>query len=141
MVTNPAFSLTLKLLPKLLAKVRAGGFIVLLGLNELGSRGGASRDLWDLYPPFEQWRIFGTLRFRNGINPDTGRPWGTDMRSYSWWVWRADGRGGALPLDIHDPTARRTVELPKLPAPLRRWTVIPGREDPGDVLRAPLALA
>ncbi len=127
--TNPAFSLTPLLLPRLLRQVRGGGFVVLFGLNELGSRGATSRALWLRYPPREQWRVFGTIRFRNGINPNTGKPWGADMRSYSWWVWESDGQGRARPYDPDDPTARRTTELPALDTSCRRWSVIPGRED------------
>ena len=133
--TNPAFTLTIELLPLLLACVRAGGHVLLFGLNELGSRGAASRALWRRYPPREQWRVFGTIKFRNGINPSTGKPWGADMRSYSWWLWESDGNGGARPYDVDDTTARRTIELPELDSALRRWSTVPGREDAEQIYR------
>ena len=132
--TNPAFSLLAKLLPLLLRAVRAGGHVLLFGLNEWGTRGEESAELWKRYPPREQWRVGRTIRFRRGENPKTGKPWGADMRSYSWWVWESDGRGNARPF-LDAAPGRLTLELPELEPELRRWEVFPGRESPAEVYR------
>ena len=108
---------------------------MMLGLNELGTRGEASRDLWKRCPPLYQWRIGGTLKFRVGKNPKTGKPWGADMRSYSWWVWqlvdgefvRADDREDEEQ-DEDRPPVWLAEDLPTLTAGERQWKIKPGRE-------------
>lgn len=132
--TNPAFSLLTKLLPQLLRAVRAGGHVLLFGLNEWGTRGEHSAALWRRYPPREQWRVGGTIRFRKGLNPKTKKPWGVDMRSYSWWVWESDGNGNARAF-LDNSDSRLTTELPMLEPEQRRWEVFPGRESPAEVYR------
>lgn len=125
-VGNPAFSLWLDALT-LAESVRAShGVVVMLGLNELGTRGSASREAWYRYTPSEQLRIAGTLGFRGpGLNPKTGKPWGCDQRSYSWWVWRPRGIWGSA--EAGSWVAR---DLPPLPAHERTWRVRPGTERP-----------
>jgi hypothetical protein len=124
-ITNPAFSLFVAALEAGTAVIRRGGAVVLLGLNELGTRGSASREAWDEHRPTWQWRIAGTLGFRGpGINPKTKKPWGTDTRSYSWWTWQRRGR--------REDLSRRTwsaLDLPLLEAHGRSWKVRPGTEE------------
>lgn len=124
--TNPAFSLIPALLPSALSVTRRHGLVAFLGLDELGQRGREMLELWERFPPIWQLRIAGTLRFRTGENPDTGKPYTTDTRSYSWWVWRADGEGGSVPGVSAPYWLAKT--LPLLPPAHRRWRVRPGTE-------------
>lgn len=124
--TNPKFQLLSNdaLLPLLLRVMRPGGLVVLLASDDMGQRGTYSRMLWAQYPPFRQLRIPGTLKFRKGSNPDTGKPYGVDFRSYSWWLWQADGEGGCFGNGkwICD-------DLPLLPSEDRKWDKVrPGTE-------------
>lgn len=131
-VGNPAFSLTADLLRALEPKMADGGTVMLLGLNDLGTRGRHSREAWQDLPPFYKWRIGGTLKFRAGVNPKTGKRWTCDMRSYSWWIWRVYG-GHVVPREIDGARAIAMSELPVLAAKQRRWTIPPGREEVLDV--------
>ena len=123
-VGNPAFSFWLDALT-LAQSVRVShGAVVMLGLNELGTRGSASRGAWEKHPPAQQWRIAGTLGFRGpGKNPETGKRWGTDTRSYSWWVWRNPGVWGST------PGVWLARDLPPLSAQERTWRARPGTEE------------
>lgn len=123
--TNPPFSLLPEFLPLALAVTRACGIVAFLGLNECGIRGEVGRDLWKRYPPCMQFRIAGTIKFRNGVNPETGKPYTADMRSYSWWLWRADGRGGSIG-GSHCGWVTR--DMPILSPAARQWKLRPGTE-------------
>jgi hypothetical protein len=125
-VTNPAFSLFTDALSNGLEATTPTGVVMLLGLNELGTRGSASRQAFTKSPPLWQWRIAGTVGFRGpGTNPKTGKPWGCDTRSYSWWVWQrvADG------LKRWPHVGRAALELPLLGPRERTWRRRPGTEE------------
>ncbi len=117
-IGNPAFTVWNNALG---AGHACAPIVLFLGLNELGTRGSASREVWTASLPSEQWRIGGTLGFRGpGLNPKTKKRWGTDTRSYSWWLWQ-DG--------WHERPGRwSAMDLPCLPARDRRWKVRPGTE-------------
>ena len=125
-VGNPAFSLFTpkegpSLIDALMPKMAPGGVIMMLGLNDLGSRGSASRELFQRHPPVRQMRIGGTLKFRNGLNPKNGKPYGCDTRSYSWWVWQR--------MEYRSDNSWTTEDLPCLSAAERQWKTLPGREE------------
>lgn len=120
-VGNPAFSLVPVVLRQALKWVKDDGIVCLLGLNELGTRGSSSRMLWSDALPTHQLRVAGTVSFRGpGINPETGKRWGTDQRSYSHWVWGEQHREVPEPYWV-------TMDLPLLASDERKWKTIPGR--------------
>lgn len=127
-VTNPDFSLFVDALETGMRVVRPGGWVMLLGLNELGTRGEKSREAWDKWMPNMQLRIAGTIGFRGpGLNPETGKRWGTDQRSYSWWLWRRRRSSAFKRMPFW-----RTCDLPLLEAHERTWRVRPGTEGVDD---------
>jgi len=87
--------------------------------SEAGAR------VWHTYPPAAVFSVPGSVRFRRGINPKTGKPYGADARCYQATLWVRGHRGPAA-----------LSMLPWLPAAARRWTVQPGTEDPGPDLPA-----
>ena len=133
--TNPAFSLLADLLEQALANSTARTFVLYLGLSEWGQRGVDAAALFHRFPPIEQFRIQGALGFRGlQINPKSitkacpeGKPYGTDLRSYSWWLWRADGLGGSRWGGERGgvPTWSCST-LPRLEARERKWKTRPG---------------
>lgn len=119
--SNPAFSLLPELLPRVLRHTRRLGLVAFLGLNSLSQRGKESCKLFQRYPPRWQLRILGPIDFRGGqINPKSGKPYGADPRSYSYWIWRADGEGGSISMR-HHLGGWRTIDLPWLPSSDRKW--------------------
>lgn len=119
--TNPPFKHFSEFVRKGKGALRQGGYLLLLGLNEIGSRGSESRELFREWCPIQQLRIAGTVGFRGpGLNPNTGKKWGMDSRSYSFWVWQK-GHGHLL-----SKPNWRTSDLPFLPSAERNWKVKPG---------------
>jgi len=117
--TNPAFAISRSLVRKcmrLLTPER--GLLLLYQANDFGSRGPRSNALFRDHPPFLQLCIPGAVTHRTGINPKTGKKYGQDQRSYSWWCWKTDHTGETW-------TARN---LPRLPGTCRRWVTRPGEE-------------
>lgn len=131
-VGNPAFTLWVPALENAVGALAPQGVVMLLGLNELGSRGSESRGAWNRWVPAWQWRIAGTIGFRGpGLNPKTGKPWGCDSRSYSWWVWQRP-HGWAMPRAAAQmgkiAAAWRAMDLALLSAAERSWSTRPGTE-------------
>ena len=86
--TNPPFKHFHEWLPLLKERVAPGGVLMLLCLNEVGIRGSAGRESFMEHTPSAQLQIAGTVGYRGpGLNPRTGKKWGMDQRSYSWWIW------------------------------------------------------
>ena len=116
--TNPPFSLALPWLPILRGLLVDGGLLSFLHLSDLGQRGEANNKLFNANIPSFQNRIPGAIGFRGpGINPETGKKFGTDMRSYSWWMWEK-------------MTHRRvwlSDQLPRLLGRDLKWVTPPGR--------------
>jgi hypothetical protein len=132
-VGNPAFTLWVPVLERAVGALAPLGVAMLLGLNELGTRGSVSRGAWERWVPAWQWRIAGTIGFRGpGLNPKTGKPWGCDQRSYSWWSWRRP-QGWAMPRAAVQmgrlAAAWSTMDLALLSAAERSWVQRPGTEE------------
>lgn len=129
--TNPAFPILEELLRQALESAKLGAVVMYLGLSDWGQRGEELSALWHEFPPHAQARISGAISFRGKqINPKTitkkcpqGKPFGSDMRSYSWWVWIADGEGGC-----RSNGSWVCSTLPRLLGPDRKWKVRPGTE-------------
>lgn len=88
-------------------------------------RGRVGAHIWEAYPPAAVWRVPGSIDFRGGdINPATGRPYGSDLRSYQLTLWLRGHEG---------PTVCR--QLSWLASSARKWRgEAPGTEDPSDEL-------
>lgn len=120
-VTNPPFSAFSpeEFWPTMLLNaglLHAGSIVALFGLSQWGQSAEA-------IPMLRCWSP--TLQLRLGGRPAFREDGKTDAREYSLWVWScADGlrvRIGARP-------SWRTVQLPTLPAGMRRWSpsAVPG---------------
>lgn len=81
----------------------------------------AGAELFLDHEPGTQYRVPGRVRFRSGLNPDTGKPWTADMRGVSWWGWDIDRI-----IDRIIPHGWHAQNMPILPAADRRWDVVPG---------------
>jgi hypothetical protein len=75
--------------------------------------------IWHATQPRQTIHVPGSVRFRNGTNPKTGKPYGADSRCYQATLWAAGHRGPAS-----------SVMLPWLSSEARRWHLPPGSEDP-----------
>lgn len=73
--------------------------------------------IWREYPPAAVFAVPGSVRFRVGENPETGKRYGADSRCYQATLWK---RGHAGPAKLR--------MLPWLTSEARRWTVQPGAE-------------
>lgn len=60
---------------------------MLLARGSAFQRGLAGSELIRELPPSHEGAISGSVKFRDGINPSTGRPYTSDTACYSWWVW------------------------------------------------------
>jgi predicted RNA methylase len=78
------------------------------------SKSGAA--IWHAFPPAAVFCVPGAVRFREGKNPATGKPYGTDARCYQATLWLS---GHAGPVAMH--------MLPWIDASGRRWQAEPGR--------------
>jgi len=118
--TNPAFELFPELVELAPGVLTHDGILCLFGLSTWG-QSAESYDLFCRHTPLKQARVGGRVHFRGDqINPDTGKPYGSDQRDYSWWTWRP---GRSL-----DPPRWDCLQLPPLPGHARTWR---GRPRPG----------
>lgn len=116
---NPSFFVWGQALPIMLRKIHKSGTVAALVHNGLGQRGQKGHAMFEEHCPKEQWRIPGYIRFRVGINPRNGKPYGADARDYSMWIWDSKLNGGP---------EWATKNLPWLPSSQRRWIIRPGTE-------------
>lgn len=119
--TNPKFGLWPELVRWAWPKLSDRGVLLLYGLSTWGHsrEPSESSETFDRYPPSFQLRIGGRVRHRVGLN-DKGKPFGTDARKYSWWLWDKS-RTGIV-------GRRETIDLPQLLPNELRFTAIPGTE-------------
>lgn len=81
--------------------------------------------IWHEYQPRRVFHIPGSIRFRVGTNPNTGKPYGADSRCYQATYWNGPASG-----------VTESVMMPWLEAPARRWSRMPGTEEPSSELPA-----
>jgi len=112
-VTNPPFGQWEDYWKIVLELVAENGCVSLLGLDSWGQRSESGYDLFEQSPPTSQYRVTGTINYRGGaLNPKNGKPYGVDMRDYSWWTTKHDG--------LHR-RGWHAENLPRLQSELRRW--------------------
>lgn len=118
---NPAFSCAADFCRLVLEErcLTVDGLLFILQTDDFGQRSADKVRLFEDHTPILQMRIPGTLKFRTGINPKNGKPWTTDTRSYSWWVWSARP---------NRKKSWRCINLPPLPKADREWSIRPGEE-------------
>ena len=117
--TNPPFSHALDFLELLHPRLSNDGWLWLLQLTDWGQRSQKSIKVFQKLAPAVCLRIGAPIQFRGvgTINPKNKKPYGSDMRSYSWWGWKKE------------PVNFTTLyTLPALPTDDRRWVVTPGTE-------------
>jgi len=120
--TNPPFTLFPDFLRVSIPLLSESGVLMMLGLSTWG-QSAEGAELFDEYPPNYQLRVTGRIGFRGpGVNPKTKKPWGSDQRDYSWWVWQKN----APDRDEGDWISRN---LPTLPTAHRTWREKPGTVD------------
>lgn len=85
-VGNPAFSLFVPIVESWLEH-GTGPYLMLFGLTSVMQRAAKKVAFCRRHGPSAEYRVAGPIWFRHGINPRTGRTWGADQRSYSWWLW------------------------------------------------------
>lgn len=115
-ITNPPFSLIPLLLPACLSLVRPGGhvaFVVRLTYGDNPETDATWRRPFLLLHAFE---FAGRWRFRTGLNPKTGKPYGVDSVGYRLLVWTKPASFSGVHRE--DIQYRR---LDPLPATSRRW--------------------
>lgn len=114
-VTNPPFSLIPLLLLRCLELVVPGGFVAFVVRMTWGD--AADTDpLWHDPPVLASHEFAGRWRFRVGLNPKTGKPYGVDSVGYRLLIWqRPEPRYPVRPCSI------RMVRMPLLTAQSRRW--------------------
>lgn len=119
--TNPKFGIWPELVAWSMPRLADRGVLLLYGLSTWGHsrEPSESAQTFAQYPPTYQLRIGGRVRHRVGLN-DKGKPFGTDSRKYSWWVWDK-GRPST-------PGRHTTIDLPQLQPNELRFTAIPGTE-------------
>lgn len=127
-IGNPHFSALThedptKSMPAVL--LRHAPAVLLLHQEQSFQKSEAGCRIWHEYPPAFEFPIPGSIKFRVGSNPRTGKTWGADSRCYQATLWLRGHKGPAA-----------SQMLPWLPAEARRWTVLPGTEDPSADLPA-----
>lgn len=120
--TNPKFGLWPELLTWSLGRLGERGVLLLYGLSNWGhSKEPSERaDIFAKHPPLYQLRVGGRVRHRVGKNKK-GKPYCTDSRKYSWWLWDKS-RPGVV-------GRHTTIDLPQLMPHELRFTAVPGTED------------
>lgn len=115
-VTNPPFTLIPELLPRCLELVKPGGHVAFVCRLTFGDSEEAD-PLWRRpYLLLHCHEFAGRWRFRVGINPKTGKPYGVDTVGYRLLIWTRPPIPGAAYRD--DIQYRRLDPLPK---ECRRW--------------------
>lgn len=115
---NPDLSMPAQLL-------RVARRVMLLHQEQSLQKSRAGARVWAKYPPSSVLHIPGSIRFRSGTNPKSGKPYGADSRCYQVTTWRRGHTGPAA-----------CTMLPWLPSEARRWRVVPGTEEPSEDLPA-----
>lgn len=110
-------------LPERLLKVATN--VVLLHQEQSFQKSRAGARIWHDCPPVGVLAIPGSIRFRTGTNPKTGKLYGADSRCYQVTHWQAN-------VSQHC----ELTMLPWLRSEARRWRVVPGTEDPSEDLPA-----
>lgn len=98
--------------------LRHASLVLLFHQEQSFQKSKAGHRLWTEHPPRATYHVSGSIRFRRGINPNTGKPYGADSRCYQATLWQRGFSG---------PTT--SVMLPWLEAEARRWQIPPGTED------------
>ena len=133
-IGNPDFALVLRdaagnVLPveqtMVAVLLRHAPAVLLLHTQQAFVKSEPGRACYRAYPPAASWLLPGSIKFRRGINPDTGKPWGADSRCYQVSLWL---RGHTGPCS--------TYMLEDLESHVRAWVVPPGSEDPSADLPA-----
>ena len=133
-IGNPDFALVLRdaagnVLPveqtMVAVLLRHAPAVLLLHTQQAFVKSEPGRACYRAYPPAASWLLPGSIKFRRGINPDTGKPWGADSRCYQVSLWL---RGHTGPCS--------TYMLEDLEPHERAWSVLPGSEDPSADLPA-----
>ncbi len=126
--TNSPFTEFVPLVEAALPLLAPKGVLMLLGLSDVMQRAKGKVEFIETCSPTYELRIAGPIGFRGpGTNPETGKRWGMDQRSYSWWVWKAD----AVRRRKSRGASWYCHQLPMLPSQDRQWKVRPGTE-PGE---------
>lgn len=105
--------------------LRLAGAVLLFHQAQSFTRSRAGAALVAAHPPTAIFNVPGSVRFRNGINPSNGKAYGADSRCYQATLWKRGHEGPA-----------ETFWLPWLTPAQRRWSVIPGTEEPNEDLPA-----
>lgn len=100
------------------------GAVLLFHQEQSLQKSASGARVWHTYPPAAVFSVPGSVRFRVGRNPETGKRYGADSRCYQATLWLRGHRGPA-----------ELVMLPWLDSLERRWTVQPGTEEPEDARR------
>lgn len=119
--TNPPFTLFIHLAEHAFRILPRNGVLMLLGLTDVMARARAKVSWCRENPPTYELRIGGAIKFRNGINPNTGKPYTADQRSYSWFAWEMESR-------TKPGRGWYCEQLQMLASAERRWSVPPGTE-------------
>lgn len=118
-ITNPAFRIWQVIHELAQDVLRPGGKLIMLGTNAWGQRSKDGLARFNAWNPKVQHRIPGTICFRNGKHPKTGKKYGADTRSYCWWEFEKG----------HHEAGWISCNLPRLPSSHRKWKVKPGTEE------------
>ena len=99
--------------------------VLLLHTQQAFVKSVPGRACYRAHPPAASWLLPGSIKFRQGINPDKGKPWGADQRCYQVTLWLRSHTGPCS-----------TYMLEDLEPHERAWSVLPGSEDPSADLPA-----
>lgn len=114
-ITNPPFSLIPQLLMACLDLVNPGGHVAFVCRLTYGDNPESDATWRRPFLLTHAFEFAGRWRFRVGINPKTGKPYGVDSVGYRLLVWQRPFNNGTHRDDIQ----YRRLDL--LPAECRRW--------------------
>jgi len=125
-ITNPPWSAWTELVELVSPMIEAGSVLSLLGpvswCSSFEPAGGLDV-MSRIGAPMLELRIPERIKFRRGINPRNGQPYGSDNRMCAWWVWMR--RPKRKPKQLLQWS---TFVLPRLPKAEYEWIVRPGTE-------------